>query len=193
MQEGARYEIRLAGSGGQGIVLAGILLAEAALHEGRYAAHTQNYGPETRGGISVSDVILSNSEIDYPEALAPDILVALTQEALQRHAGKVKEGGVVIVESALSHAGLGVKVASLPLAQTAREAGEPRAINMAALAAVAVFCPYVSPGSLTAVIEERLPAAKTTINLSVFNKMLKEARALKGQLQPVETRDDVEI
>lgn len=192
-EKNTRYEIRLAGSGGQGIILAGIILAEAALRDGRHVVHTQNYGPESRGGVSVSDVILSDSDIDYPEALALDILVALTQEAFQRNVANMKGKGFVIVDSAVSHGDLWANVACLPLAQIARDAGEPRAINMAALASVAAFCTCVSATSLTSVMAERLPAARVAVNLAAFNEALKEAQTVKANLQPVETDKEIEI
>ena len=78
-----RVEFRLSGSGGQGLLLAGIVLAEAAILEGKNAVQTQSYGPEARGGASKSEVIISDGPIDYPKATIVDICLAMTQEALQ--------------------------------------------------------------------------------------------------------------
>ena len=74
-----RIEIRLSGSGGQGLILAGIILAEAAILDGKNAVQTQSYGPEARGGASRSEVIISNASIDYPKVSKSDILLALTE------------------------------------------------------------------------------------------------------------------
>ena len=188
-----RYEIRIAGSGGQGIILAGIVLAEAALIDGRYVAQSQNYSPETRGGNSISEVVLSETEVDYPRALALDILVALTQEACNRNLPDVKETGLVIVDSGLVRGVLWGKVASLPFGQIARKAGEPRAINMAALGAVVAFCPGISRDSVARVMAKRLPSAKAAANDLAFNEALKRAGTAKGSLRTVETEEEFEI
>ena len=77
-----RLEIRLAGSGGQGLILAGLILAEAVgIHEGKFVTQTQSYGPEARGGASRSEVVISDQEIDYPQAVKPDILLCMNQAA----------------------------------------------------------------------------------------------------------------
>lgn len=189
----AKYEIRIAGSGGQGIILAGIMLAEAALLDNIYVAQSQSYSPETRGGNSISEVILSDIEIDYPRALELDLLVALTQEACDRNLPDVKEEGLVIVDSDLVHRVLWGRVLSLPFGQIARRAGEERAINTAALGAIASFCPSVSRDSLAKVMAKKLPSAKVAANLLAFDEALKLARKLKGSLRVVETKEEFEI
>jgi len=79
---GFRYEIRLSGSGGQGLILMGIILAEAiGIYDGKFVAQTQSYGPEARGGSSKSEVIVSDEEIDYPKAMQPDLLLAMNQKS----------------------------------------------------------------------------------------------------------------
>ena len=95
-----RTEIRLAGEGGQGMILAGIILAEAAsIYGGRNAVQTQSYGPEARGGASKSEVIISPDEIDHPEVLQADILVALSQEAYRKFHKEIKPEGLLIVDA----------------------------------------------------------------------------------------------
>jgi len=84
-EKNSRYEIRIAGSGGQGIVLAGIILAKAAILDGRYVVQSQRYGPEMRGGKSISEVIVSDMGIDYPRVLKLDLLIALTQAACDQN------------------------------------------------------------------------------------------------------------
>ena len=95
-------QIRISGFGGQGVVLAGILLGKAAsLYDGKEAVFTQSHGPEARGGASSADVIISKSPVDYPLVTNPDILVALFQEAYVRFRPQLKENGVLIVEQDL--------------------------------------------------------------------------------------------
>jgi len=189
----SRYEIRLAGSGGQGIIFAGMMLAEAAILDGRYVAQSQSYGPEARGGSSVSEVILSDIEIDYPRALELDLLVALTQEACDQNLPDLKTEGLVIVDSDLIHRVLWGKVVSLPFWQIAQGAGEERAINVAALGAIVSFCPSISRDSLASVMAKRLPSARVTANLLAFDEALKLAHNLRGSLKSVDTKDEFEI
>ena len=189
----ARFEIRLAGSGGQGIVLAGIILAEAAILDERRVTQTQSYGPEARGGNSVSEVIVSKREIDYPRATALDLLVALTQEACDRNLPDMKEEGLVIVDSDLVPRVLWGRSATLPFRQMAQRAGEERAINMAALGAVGAFCPLISRSSLAKVIKKRLPIDKAEVNLKVFDEALKTAQKLKKNLTSVEIKEEFEF
>jgi 2-oxoglutarate ferredoxin oxidoreductase subunit gamma len=92
-------EIRLSGSGGQGLILAGIILAKAAVIDKRRVTQTQSYGPESRGGYSRADVIISDSEIYFPEATSFDVLMALTQEACDVYLFELKESGVLIVDT----------------------------------------------------------------------------------------------
>jgi 2-oxoglutarate ferredoxin oxidoreductase subunit gamma len=92
-------EIRLSGSGGQGLILAGIILANAAVIEKRRVTQTQSYGPESRGGYSRADVIISDKEIFFPEATQFDILMALTQEACDKFIYDIKEKGTLIVDT----------------------------------------------------------------------------------------------
>lgn len=191
--ENSRYEIRFAGSGGQGIVLAGIILAEAAVIDGRHVAQSQSYGPEARGGNSLSDVILSDIEIDYPETLELDILVALTQQAYDQNLPDMKDGGLLIVNSDLVRRVIWSKAVKLPFLRIARTAGEPRAINMVALGAVAASCRLASRRSLTRIITKRLSSSKVEANLLAFKEAFRIVHELKGSLKSVETKDEFEF
>lgn len=192
-QRNSRYEVRIAGSGGQGIILAGIILAEAAILDGKHVAQSQSYGPETRGGSSISEVILSDKEIDYPRVLKLDLLVALTQEACDRNIPDMKTEGLVVVDSDLVHGVLWGKVASIPFRKIAREVGEERAINMAALGAIGSLCPVVSRRSLLKVLAKTLPSAKVAANRLAFDEASKVARKLRGSLKCVDAKEEFEI
>lgn len=192
-QRKSRYEIRIAGSGGQGIILAGIMLAEAAILDGRYVAQSQSYGPETRGGSSISEVILSDQEIDYPRVLKLDLLVALTQEACDQNIPDIKTEGLVVVDSDLVQRALWGKVVSVPFWQIARAVGEERAINTAALGAIGSLCPMVSRDSLLKVLAKTLPSAKVAANRLAFGEALKVADNLRGSLRSVDAKEEFEI
>jgi 2-oxoglutarate ferredoxin oxidoreductase subunit gamma len=95
-----RYEIRFSGAGGQGLITAGIILAEAAsIVEDQHAVQSQSYGPEARGGASKSEVIISDGPIDYPKATMVDACLALTQEAADRYADTIKPGGLLLLDA----------------------------------------------------------------------------------------------
>ena len=97
-----RYEMRLSGSGGQGLVLAGLILAEASgIYEGKHVVQTVSYGPAARGGTSRADVVVSDQDIDYPKAMGLDILLAMNQMACDESAGELKPQGLLVVDSHL--------------------------------------------------------------------------------------------
>ncbi|PID28961.1 MAG: 2-oxoglutarate ferredoxin oxidoreductase subunit gamma [Candidatus Cloacimonadota bacterium] len=99
MAEYKKTEIRLSGSGGQGLITAGIILARAAVIDKARVTQTQSYGPESRGGASRADVIIANDDIFYPEATRFDILLALTQEACDKYLFDLKPKGTLVADS----------------------------------------------------------------------------------------------
>lgn len=95
-----RKDIRIAGFGGQGIILAGIVIGRAAsIHDNLFAVQTQSYGPEARGGASRTEIVISDSEIDYPKVHHPDIFVAMSHAALMAYLDDIKDSGILIVDS----------------------------------------------------------------------------------------------
>src|SRR5512137_3187072 len=90
-----RYEIRLSGSGGQGLIVAGIILAESAgVYDGRFVCQTQSYGPEARGGASKAEVVISDEAIDYPKAIKPDLLLAMNQKSCDVYSFDLNLSGI---------------------------------------------------------------------------------------------------
>ncbi|OGL17784.1 MAG: hypothetical protein A3G97_01510 [Candidatus Rokubacteria bacterium RIFCSPLOWO2_12_FULL_69_21] len=97
-----RQEVRLAGYGGHGIVLAGQLLGKAAaIYDGKEAVFTQSYGPEARGGASSADLVISDGPVDYPLVSRPNFLVAMFQEAYERYRPEMAEGGLLVIDTDL--------------------------------------------------------------------------------------------
>ena len=188
-----RFEVRIAGAGGQGIILAGIMLAEAGILQDLHVAQSQSYGPETRGGNSISEVILSDTKIDFPQSTELDVLIALTQVACDRNLPDMKEDGLVIVDSDAVQRVLWEKIVSIPFTRIASKAGEERAINVAALGSLVPFCPLIDRRALTRAITNRLPSAKLAANLKAFDKALQFARRLKGRLKYAVTTEEYEI
>lgn len=155
-----RKEIRLAGSGGQGVITAAVILAEAAgLHEGLSATQTQSYGPEARGGACKADVVISDGPIHYPKAEKLDVLLALTQEACDRYYHDLKEDGALIVDADLVPAPPTSTALCVPITRLVREAlGRDLFASIAALGVVAGATRVVSGAALTAAVLARVPA-----------------------------------
>jgi 2-oxoglutarate ferredoxin oxidoreductase subunit gamma len=165
------YEIRLSGSGGQGLILAGIILAKAAVHDKHRTTQTQSYGPESRGGYSRADVIISDTEIYFPEATSFDCLLALTQEACDKYLFDLKEKGVLIVDTSF------VKNLSLvseytyevPFTDLAQEKlGSPITTNIISLSFLVRVTGVVREESLKKAIEESVKPAFVSLNLKAM-------------------------
>ncbi|MBW1991905.1 MAG: 2-oxoacid:acceptor oxidoreductase family protein [Deltaproteobacteria bacterium] len=173
-----RIEIRLAGAGGQGIILAGVILAEAAaIHEGRFVCQTQSYGPEARGGSCRSDVVISDEEIDYPQAVQPDILLCLNQKACDLYVFDLKPGGTLIVDDSRVHHLPVTRAVGLPFTRIAREeAGLEMLANIVALGALAVLTGVVSLESLAAAVLARVPRGTEMPNRKALEAGAQAAR-----------------
>lgn len=170
-------QIQLSGSGGQGLILAGIILADAALSEGYNAIQTQAYGPEARGGASRAEVILSSDLIDYPHVQRPDILLALTQEACDKYLPSVSKEALVIVDSLLVERvpETQANVLQLPIIQTAKQdLGKEMVANIVALGALNRAAALVSPEALEKAVLKRVPKAYADLN----NKALEAGEKL---------------
>lgn len=166
-----KTEIRLTGSGGQGLILAGIILAEAAISEGLNAIQTQSYGPEARGGSSKAEVIISGQEIDFPKVDQPDIILALTQAAGNQYAGSVKATGTVIIDSSLK-VPEGIKahrILQIPILETASHIlKKPIVSNIIALGFIAEYSGLVSQQSVEQAVLSRVPKGTEDLNRSAL-------------------------
>jgi len=162
-----RTEIRLAGSGGQGIGLAGLLLAEAAVLSGRNAAQSQAYGPESRGGASRSDVVISEGEIGFPKASRLDVLVALTQEAADRYCPALRPTGVLLADDRrVKRPPAGEWLCRRPpIEGTAKAIGGAMAVNMVALGALVALTGAVDPEALERAVAARVPSRYRDLDL----------------------------
>jgi 2-oxoglutarate ferredoxin oxidoreductase subunit gamma len=155
-----RTRLVFSGSGGQGVITAGIFLAEAAvLYEGRTAVQTQSYGAAARGGASRSDVIISTEKINYPKVVQPNILICLTQEACNRYVGILRPGGLLLTDSRLVRLERKVDaiVRQLPMYQSVMDdIGNPIVLNICVLGALVGLTGIVKEKSLIAVMKNRL-------------------------------------
>lgn len=172
-----RYEVRLSGSGGQGLILAGKILAEAVvIYEGRNAVQTQSYGPEARGGASKAEVVISDGEIDYPKAVELDVLLSLTQAACTRYAGDLKKGGILIVDSeTVTDLPEGeFKVYRIPITEiAAKRVGKAVVTNIVALGIFTRISGVVSEEAMRKAVLARVPRGTEELNMKAFEEGLK--------------------
>ena len=161
-----KTEIRLAGTGGQGAILASIVLAEAAgVHEGRQVVQTQSYGPEARGGASKADVIIADEPILFPKSRRLDVLVCLSQQAAAEYFGDLKQQGTAIIDSFHVRECPRAGAVCLPLSETARDTlGRELFTNIVTLGALARVTGIVRLESLEKAIAGRVPPATVDLN-----------------------------
>ncbi|GAB7140192.1 2-oxoacid:ferredoxin oxidoreductase subunit gamma [Deferribacterales bacterium RsTz2092] len=157
-----RKEIRLSGSGGQGVITAGIILARAAsIYDNVNSIQSQSYGPEARGGASKAEVIISDSEINYPKVESPNLLMALTQEALDKYATDLQPDAVIIVDPLLvQNTPDKYKVYNIPVMDSAQSVfGSSLGANIISLGALNRIYNAVSDDALKRAVADSIPKA----------------------------------
>lgn len=185
-------EIRIAGFGGQGVILAASVIGKAvAIFEGGYATMTQAFGPEARGGSSSAQVILSSDPILYPYVSRPDILVVMSLEAYTKFAPQVKPGGILIVENELVQMGgvtlpEGVRVYGVPATRLAEELGRKVVLNIVMVGFFGAVTNLVDPDALRKAVEDSVPPAMQKLNLAAFDKGFQYGAELVHRLSEVE-------
>lgn len=170
-----RVEVRIAGYGGQGVVLAGQILGKAAVYDGKNALQTQSYGAEARGSAARSEVIISDGKINFPAVRKCDILVAMNQESLNKHLGALKENGILIVDSTYVKEIPETKaeVYKVPATETAQKTfGASLYANMVMLGALAKITNLVSVEALEKAIKESVPPKTVETNINALKKGL---------------------
>jgi 2-oxoglutarate ferredoxin oxidoreductase subunit gamma len=166
-----RYDIRLSGTGGQGLILVGIILAEAANLEGKYVVQTQSYGPEARGGASRAEVIISNSPIGFLMVEEADIFLALSPEAYTKYCYRVKPRGIIVVDEQVNPKLYLTKVNVFPIIRTAREdLGSEIAANIVALGVITVISGILNISSVEKALMARVPPHTIDLNLKALHK-----------------------
>jgi 2-oxoglutarate ferredoxin oxidoreductase subunit gamma len=177
-----RTEIRLAGEGGQGMILAGIILAEAAaIYDGKQAVQTQSYGPEARGGASRSEVVISDGEIDHPEVLSADVVVALSQEAYKKFAKTVRADGLLIVDQDQVETPADFTGIKIPVARIAQETtGKTITANTVALGVLVGLTNLVSRTAIEKAITARTPKGTEEMNRKALQAGFAAAEQIKA-------------
>ena len=190
---GSRYEIRLSGSGGQGLILMGIILAEAiGIYDGKFVAQTQSYGPEARGGSSKSEVIVSDEEIDYPKAIKLDLLLAMNQKSCDEFYPDLKPEGLLIVDSTFVTQVPNPKAFQIPFTRIAREKFNREVVaNIIALGALSQLTPVVSPKATESAVLARVPKGTEKLNRDALKAGLSAARRAKKDWMKLEVPPEV--
>lgn len=174
---GSTTQVRFAGVGGQGIVLVGRLLGQAALFEGKEAVCTQSYGPEARGGASKTDVIVSDNPIDYPFVTAADVLAVFFQEAYVRYRGEIQPAASVIIDTSLVQPSEDDSlVVGLPATTLAEELGSRIACNVVMLGYLIGATNVVSRDAAEQVIRSTMKPSVVELNLQALDIGIERAQ-----------------
>ena len=176
-----RFELRLSGSGGQGMILGSVIMSEAiGIMDERNVVQTQSYGPEARGGASKADVVISPNEIYYPKAMKLDLLLAMTQESMDKYYQDLKPGGTLVIDNVLVTDTPTDDYYGLPFTRLAKEqAGHIMVANVIALAAIAEITGLVTREALEKAVLARAPRGTEEKNRKAIEIGFAEAAKLK--------------
>jgi len=150
-----RTEFRISGSGGQGVITAGIMLASAAVRSGLFAVQSQSYGPEARGGSSKAEVVISDQEIDYPKAVQPNFILCLTKASYIAYGKSAPDGTLVYVDSSIELEE-GAKAFSVPIMEGAK-AISLRSANVVAVAFLTALTGLITRENFLTALKEQFP------------------------------------
>jgi 2-oxoglutarate ferredoxin oxidoreductase subunit gamma len=168
-----KYDIRLSGTGGQGLILAGIILAEAANLEGKYVVQSQSYGPEARGGASKAEVIISSSPIDFLNVEEADFFLALSPESYIKYCYSVRPKGVIIVDEQVDPKLYLTRVNIFPIIRTAREdLGNEITANMVSLGVLTAISGILDVSTVEEALKMRVPTHTVDLNIKALRKGL---------------------
>lgn len=165
-----RHEVRLAGFGGQGIIMSGYILGKAAaLYDGKDAVFSQSYGPEARGGACAAEVVIDDDQVDYPVLTRPDILVLMSQEAAQKYSADMADDAIVLIDEDLVTTGPGKEVRGAPTTRIAEDMGRRIVANIAMLGFLTGATGVVSRRAMEEAIKSTVPEKTIPLNMNAFN------------------------
>jgi 2-oxoglutarate ferredoxin oxidoreductase subunit gamma len=174
-----KMEIRISGLGGQGVVLAGRILGKAAVYSGKNAVQTQSYGAEARGSAAKSEVIISDGKIGFPIVRKCDILIAMSQDAVEKNVKDLKEDGLLLIDSTTikNMPKIKAKISKIPATETSRKVlGEKLCANMIMLGALIKITGIVNEESIEKAIINTFPEKFVSINIEAYKKGKELAR-----------------
>lgn len=168
-----KIEIRISGLGGQGVVLAGRILGEAAVYSGKNAVQTQSYGAEARGSVAKSEVIISVGKIGFPMVRKCDILIAMSQEAVEKNVKDLKKKGLLIIDSTTvkDTPKIEARIFKIPATETSKEVlGEKLYANIIMLGALGKIARIINEKSMEKTIRNTFSEKFVAINMSAYRK-----------------------
>jgi 2-oxoglutarate ferredoxin oxidoreductase subunit gamma len=171
MRQNNRFEIRVAGFGGQGVVTIGRVLGVAfTIHEGINSVNTHSYGPESRGGACRSEVVVSQGEIHYPSVRRADVLVALSQTALDKYIRDLKEDGILLIDpNSVKEVPKNLVCYKVPAMEIAHSLGNVKYQNSVVLGALAALLEsMIKKESLKSAVSENVPPETIEKNIEAF-------------------------
>ena len=180
----SKMELRLAGSGGQGVILASVILAEAAVQSGKYTAQSQSYGPEARGGACKAETLISDDPIGFTKVQQPTFLMALTQKALDTYTRALPENCLVLVDEGLTVPENlnGHRVLRLPILRAAKETvGRAQTANVLAVGCINALLGITDMETLKKAASLHIPRGTEEINLKALAEGVKLASAVPGE------------
>lgn len=167
-------EIRIAGFGGQGVILSAMVIGKAAcIYQPGYATLTQNFGPEARGSACSAQLILSDQPVLYPYVARPDILVVMSQDAYRRFTPELKPGGLLVVEQdlvRLTEPHEGLRIHGVPATRLAEEIGKRMVLNIVMVGYFGAVTGLLSADALRRAVGDSVPAASVELNLRAFDR-----------------------
>ncbi len=170
----SRHEVRIAGFGGQGVVLSGIVLGTAAMYGNKFSTQVQSYGPEARGGACKSEVVISDEEISFPMVTTPDLFIALSQEAFDKYFADLPEGKTLIVDEDLVRnipEKKGITVYRLPMTRIAdRKVKNRMFANIVMLGAITDLTGIVSREAMREAVKDSVPTATLEKNMAALEE-----------------------
>jgi 2-oxoglutarate ferredoxin oxidoreductase subunit gamma len=167
-------EIRIAGFGGQGVILSAIVLGKAcSIHQGQFATMTQAFGPEARGGACSAQLILSDTPVLYPYVTQPDVLVVMSQEAYTKFRPELKDGGMLLIERDLvrvTDVTQQARVYSVPATRIAEELGKRMVLNIVMVGFFTAVTRLLNADAVRKAVADSVPASFCQVNLKAFDK-----------------------
>jgi 2-oxoglutarate ferredoxin oxidoreductase subunit gamma len=162
------------------MILAGVILADAAIRDGKNAVQTQSYGPEARGGASRSEVVISDQEIDYPEVIQADILLCMSQQACDKYARDLKRDGLLIVDASHVRRTPTIRAVKADFTPWAvEESGREITASVLALGFLVGLTGMISRQALEDAVLDRAPRGTGEMNLKVLARGFAEADAFR--------------
>lgn len=176
-----RHEVRFSGFGGQGIILSAVILGRAAvMYDSLYAVQTQVYGPEARGGASMSAVIIDDEPILYPKVTSPDIFVIMSQEGFEKYGAQAPEGATMLLDSSLVHSRPQCRIIEIPATREAKERlGREIVANIVMLGALVSATRVVTETAIEKSILDSVPKGTESLNLKAMKRGFELARAVE--------------